>query len=307
MQIILVSRRLKAARTLHIMPRHLVLAAFAFVFLVLATSAFFSWLSVQLRLPVMEEMIVSIFQRESKKTQDYLSNNLQLMAARVGELQAQLLQLDTLGERLAGQAGIKKNELPVAASAGGQGGPFIPAPLSADVLQKEIDRLASALDHKTDQLLVLESRILENRVSNRLLPTTLPVREAVLGSPFGHRSDPIAGARAMHEGIDFNAETGTPVVVAADGLVLVASYHPEFGNMIDVDHGDGLTSRYAHLSRMEVMPGQLIKRGELIGAVGTTGRSTGAHLHFEVRLQGVAQNPARFLKQGEDYAQLKRR
>lgn len=306
MQIILVSRRLKAARTIHIMPRHLVLAAFAFVFLVMSTSALFSWISVQLRLPVVEKMILSVLQGEAEKTQGYLSNNLQLMATRVGELQAQLLQLDTLGERLAVQAGFKRQPT-IPEKPAGQGGPFVPAPLTADELQREIDRLAGAVDSKMDELTLLESALLDRRVKNRLLPTTLPVKEGGLGSPYGHRSDPIAGLRAMHEGMDFVAETGTPVVVAADGVVLVTAYHADFGNMVDVDHGEGLISRYAHLSRIDVRPGQLVKHGELIGAVGSTGRSTGAHLHFEVRMNGVAQNPARFLKQGEDYAQLKRR
>lgn len=305
MQIILVSRRLKTARTFTIMPRHLLMAALAFVFLVMATSAAFSWISVRLRLPVMENLVVSLLQRESQQTRDYLSNNLQFMAARVGELQAQLLHLDTLGERLSGLAGIKR-EAP-ASGKSGQGGPFVPAPLSADELQREIERLAREVDTRADELILLEARLLEKRVRDRLLPTALPVREAVLGSPYGHRTDPIAGVRAMHEGIDFNAEAGTPVRAAADGVVLAAAYHGEFGNMIDVDHGEGLTSRYAHLSRMDVAPGQIVKRGATIGAVGTTGRSTGAHLHFEVRMLGVAQNPANFLRRGDDYARLRPR
>ena len=139
------------------------------------------------------------------------------------------------------------------------------------------------------------------------IPQVMPADMRMISSGFGYRSDPLVGMRAMHEGMDFNAETGTPVVVAADGVVFSAAYHAEFGNLIEVDHGEGLLSRYAHLSRMDVRVGQLLRRGDLIGAIGSTGRSTGPHLHFEVRQQGVAQNPARFLKQGEDYAQLKRR
>lgn len=307
MQIILVSRRLSAARTITIMPRHLLLAAVAFVFLVMTTSALFSWISVQLRLPLVEDLIISVLQRESQKTQDYLRNNLQLMATRVGELQAQVLQLDTLGDRLSGVAGVKRESLTPVRGKGGQGGPFLPAAVTADELQRVIERLAREVDNKTDELTFLESRLLEKRVKDRLLPTTLPVRGGTLASPFGHRIDPISGQHAMHEGIDFKADTGTPVKVAADGVVLEAAYHPEFGNMIDVDHGAGLASRYAHLSQIGVKPGQMLKRGELIGAVGTSGRSTGAHLHFEVRMLGVAQNPAYFLKQGEGYAQLRRR
>jgi murein DD-endopeptidase MepM/ murein hydrolase activator NlpD len=304
-QIILVSRHLKAARTITIMPRHVVLVLAVFFALVFSTALLFSWLSVQWRLPLVENLMLSLQQQESKRIQDYVSNNLHLMATRLGELQAKVLQLDSLGERVAGMAGEKPGA--AAKIKGAQGGPFIPASMTAGELQQEIERLAQAIENRSDELTFLESRLLEKRVRDRLLPTTLPVKEAVFGSPFGHRSDPIAGLRAMHEGIDFNAPTGTPVVAAADGVVVTAEYHPEFGNMIDIDHGDGLTSRYAHLSRSDVKPGRLIKRDEVIGAVGSTGRSTGSHLHFEVRMQGVAQNPAIFLKQGSEFAQLKRR
>lgn len=305
MQIILVSRHLKAARTITIMPRHVLTVVVVSLVVLFSTSALFSWLSVHWRLPVVEKLLVSMQQQESKKVESYVSNNLHLMATRLGELQAKVSQLDSLGERVTGLA-RGKVELEKAVRLG-QGGPFLPVPMAADELLREIDRLAQAVENKTDELSMLESKLLEKRVSERLLPTILPVKEAVFGSPFGHRSDPIAGLRSMHEGLDFSAETGTPVVVAADGVVLSANYHADYGNVIDVDHGDGLTSRYAHLSSVDVKPGMLVKRGEKIGAVGTSGRSTGPHLHFEVRMLGVAQNPARFLKQGAEFAQLKRR
>ena len=306
MQIIVVSRHLKAAKTIAIMPRHIAAVALAFLLIVFATSAMFSWLSVRFRLPVVEDMLLSLQNREAKKNQEFLSNNLNLMATRLGELQARVLQLDMLGDRVENLSGVKRS-VAIAEIKDGKGGPLIPLPLNTDELQREIDRLASEVDRKADDLAIMESRLLEKRVRDRRTPTTLPVKSAALGSPFGHRSDPIAGVQAMHEGIDFNAETGTPVMSAADGVIQSASYHPEFGNVIDIDHGDGLVSRYAHLSRMDVKPGKLVKRGETIGAIGTTGRSTGPHLHFEVRMLGVAQNPAAFLKQSTEFAQLKRR
>ena len=308
MQIILVSRHLKAARTITIMPRHLVATLLVLLVLVFSTSALFSWLSVHLRLPVIEDLLLSMQMQETRKTKDYLDNNLQLMASRLGELQARVLQLDALGDRVSGLAGVKRESRPVApAVKPGQGGPYLPAPLSASELQAEIDRLSGEVDRRTDDLAFLEFKLLEKRVRDRLLPTTLPVKNAALGSFFGPRIDPIIGLRSMHEGLDFAAAEGTPVVSAADGVVRTASPHPEFGNMIDIDHGDGLISRYAHLSRIDVVPGALVKRGENIGAVGTTGRSTGPHLHFEVRMFGVAQNPAHFLRQGDEYALVKRR
>ncbi len=306
MQIILVSRHLKAARTVTIMPRHLAIAGCAFIALVIAAAAGLSSLSARSGAFDTGQGIISQ-EQETHRAQQYVNNNLQLMATRLGELQAQLLHLDTLGERLSALAGIKREAPPGRRPQGGQGGAFVPAPLGAEELQREIDLLSRQVDLRTDELAVLESRFLEKRVRERLMPTTLPVREAYLGSPFGHRSDPILGQRAMHEGIDFNAEPGTPVVAAADGVVLSAAYQNDFGNMIEVDHGDGLTTRYAHLTRMNARPGSLVKRGEVIGAVGSTGRTTGPHLHFEVRMLGVAQNPAHFLKQGEEYAMLRRR
>ena len=106
----------------------------------------------------------------------------------------------------------------------------------------------------------------------------------------------------MHEGIDFVADPGTQVFASAGGVVQTAEYHPQYGNLIEIDHGNDFSSRYAHLSKINVKPGQVVKRGQLIAASGNTGRSTGPHLHFEVRFKGVAQNPARFLQQSTQMA-----
>lgn len=306
MQIILVSRHLKAARTITIMPRHLAAALFVFAALVFSTALIFSWLSVHFRLPLVEDLMISLQQQEATKTRDHLNNNLQLMATRLGELQGKVMQLDALGERISGVAGVKRESTPES-NRPGRGGPYVAAPMATDELQREIERLSVAVEQRSDDLAFLELKLLEKRVKDRLLPTTLPVKDAALGSAFGYRADPIAGLRSMHEGLDFSAESGTPVVAAADGVVLSASYHPDYGNVVDIDHGDGLTSRYAHLSQIDAKAGGLIKRGERVGLVGNTGRSTGPHLHFEVRMLGVAQNPAYFLKQGDEFAAVKRR
>lgn len=306
MQIIVVSRHLKSARTITIMPRHVLGAVAVFFALVFLTSAFFSMLSLHFRLPIVENILLSIQQKETRQTRDYITNNLNLMASRLGELQGRLLQLDSLGDRVSDLAGVKPK--PAADEAKpGQGGPYIPAPMSATELQQEIERLALAVDRRADDLAFMEFKLLEKRVEERLMPTTLPVKNAVFGSGFGYRNDPFAGLRSRHDGLDFSAPSGTSVVAAADGVVLTASWHPEFGNMIEIDHGDGLLSRYAHLSQLDVAESKIVRRGEKIGAVGSTGRSTGPHLHFEVRMFGVPQNPAAFLKRGEDFARLQRR
>lgn len=307
MQIIIVSRHLKSARTITIMPRHLAMGASLLVALVLSVAFMVSWLSMYLRLPVAEDLMHAMQQEESRQANEHVSNNLQLMATRLGELQGRLLQLDNLGNRVSDLAGIKQRKQVAPVAAPGQGGPYLPAPMSADEVQQEIEKLALSVDHHADEFSFMEFKLLEKRVEERLLPTTLPVKDAVLGSGFGYRSDPFAGLRARHDGLDFSAPQGTPIVAAADGVVASAGFHPDFGNVVDIDHGDGLTSRYAHMSAMSVEAGQLLRRGDRIGEVGTTGRSTGPHLHFEVRMLGVPQNPASFLKRGREFAQVKRR
>ena len=132
-----------------------------------------------------------------------------------------------------------------------------------------------------------------------MIPTQHPVASGNLGSLFGNRIDPINGGSAMHTGLDFQANSGTPIVAAAGGVVVTQEFHAAYGNMIEIDHGNDLITRYAHASQVFVKKGDLIKRGKKIAEVGTTGRSTGPHLHFEVLVQSVPQDPQKFLTAGQ--------
>jgi murein DD-endopeptidase MepM/ murein hydrolase activator NlpD len=127
------------------------------------------------------------------------------------------------------------------------------------------------------------------------MPTMMPVNAPFNVSGFGYRIDPFTGQQAMHEGIDFITDMGTPVVAAAGGVVQFAGIHPQYGNMIDIDHGNDLVTRYAHLSKVLVKEGEVLQRGRRIADSGNSGRSTGPHLHFEVRFRGAPQNPSKFL------------
>jgi murein DD-endopeptidase MepM/ murein hydrolase activator NlpD len=288
------------------MPQHLLFAVIALCGLIVLTSLTFSWLSMEFLLPLVSVLMSSLQRKENLKTQETMSNNLSFMATRVGELQAQVIQLDSLGERLSKLAGVGRESAPPVKAqpkSDGQGGPFIATHATYTDLQQQIERLTQLVESKTDELSMLESRFLEKRVRERLLPTMLPVTASRIGSGYGYRSDPLAGVRAMHEGIDFVAPAGTPILAAAAGVVVVAEYHNAFGNMVDIDHGDGLISRYAHMSQIALKSGQMVRRGQRVGLVGSTGRSTGPHLHFEVRMMGVAQNPAVLLRQGDNFAQ----
>jgi murein DD-endopeptidase MepM/ murein hydrolase activator NlpD len=162
------------------------------------------------------------------------------------------------------------------------------------VLASNVAALDERTDVTTDLFTLIESRLLEGRLAQLLVPSTAPVVGPV-GSGFGFRTDPFTGRAALHAGLDFPAEVGTPILAAAGGMVVNTEVHPAYGQLVEIDHGNGLVTRYAHASKVLVKAGDLVKRGQNVAQVGNSGRSTGPHLHFEVLVDGVPQNPARFL------------
>ena len=305
MHIILVSDRLATARSITLTWRHAALFVAALFSSVLVLSTLFSYVTVrhaaEIRLPYLQDLLRSVNAEEARRSKDFVRENLNAMAVKLGEMQAQLLRLDTIGERLAGMAGVKPQELKAfEAKSDGRGGPLVlPSAMSSTELQRAVDALANQVEAKTDAISMIESQMLEERIRKSLLPTSLPVDVQWNASSYGWRVDPFSGERALHEGVDFVATPGTIVRAAAAGVVVGAEYHPQYGNLVEIDHGKDLTTRYAHASRIMVKVGQLVKRGQKIAEVGSTGRSTGPHLHFEVRIHGLAQNPDRFLRMAQ--------
>jgi len=249
------------------------------------------------QVPMVQKILVSSLQSEGAKERMATQQRLTAMAIKVGEMQAQVLRLEALGERVAKVSGIKKEEINFDRKPG-RGGPLIPGAttnISLEDFQQELANLGRALDDKTDHMAVMEAMLSREQVRKAALPSALPVNIGFFSSNFGWRLDPFTGQRAMHEGVDFMAEPGTPIKAAAGGIVVYSDIHSGYGNMIEVDHGNGLVSRYAHASKRLVKEGDVVLRGQKIGEVGSTGRSTGPHLHFEVLLNGTPQNPTRYL------------
>lgn len=201
--------------------------------------------------------------------------------------------------RVMTEAGVDPDRIAPPASggkdAGGVGGPLVP--LSA----AEGFNFETALAH-TKTVIEAEKRL--SRAS-KSLPIRFPLgHPADVTSPFGVRNDPFTRGYAMHTGIDFRAETGAPARATGAGVVTIAEYYGGYGNMVEVDHGNGLATRYAHLSAILVSEGQKVEAGAVVGRVGSTGRSTGSHLHYETRVTGDATDPTRFLKLGGRYRDL---
>jgi murein DD-endopeptidase MepM/ murein hydrolase activator NlpD len=199
---------------------------------------------------------------------------------------------------VSGLAGVNSAELRVTP---GRGGALISGhSLSMEELQATLSDLDQLTSQNTDLLTVMESRLFDQKIRNMMVPTQQPVSAGHVGSSFGWRIDPFTGRSALHTGLDFQADPGTPILAAAGGVVVAQEVHPAYGNMVEIDHGNDLITRYAHASRVWVKIGDLVKRGQKIADVGNTGRSTGPHLHFEVMVRGVPQDPQKFLAAGRE-------
>ena len=302
MNIILVSSRLAKTRSISLGGKQIALALFLLMVLTMMLASALQ--NVLLRFApeslsgAARTILLSGQEVERQKQQAYVQTSLQAMAAKVGQMQAQMQRLDALGGRLAKLTGMNPAEFsfdkPVA-----QGGPLVTSPASevgvAD-LERELKNMTLLVSDRGDKLSALQTMLMQDQLSQKLLPSVAPVKDGWYSSNFGWRVDPFNGQSAMHEGVDYVVPEGTPIYASAGGVVSYADNHPSYGNMVEIEHGNDIITRYAHASRLLVKVGQVVRRGEKIAEVGSTGRSTGNHLHFEVRYKGIAQNPVRFLK-----------
>ncbi len=186
--------------------------------------------------------------------------------------------------------GLNMSQLEAATPRSGMGGPFVPVKLAPD---------AGPFERQLYRININRAQMQRLNQTLALVPYRKPVvGEVEFTSGFGVRSDPFLGRPAMHTGLDFRAAQGDPVRVTANGKVVSAGWAGGYGRMVEVDHGNGLSTRYGHLSEIGVKVGEYVKIGQVIGAVGSTGRSTGPHLHYETRIDGEAVDPQRFLRAG---------
>lgn len=290
MNIILVSNRLSKAVTLG--PRHLwVVGVFCFLAL-LGSLTLVSWATYNLTRPF------GLSLPTLPGTPVAQQRQIDLLAVRLGQMQAQLMRLDGLTRRVADRTGIdpKPFESKLAAP---QGGAISSLPERVMKLD-ELQRLVSGADQKVEDAInqydLFDTILTQRKLNTFQSPANLPTAAGLRSSVFGWRIDPFTGRQSFHEGIDFVGDVGTPIYAAAGGTVAKAEYHSEYGNMVEIEHGNGISSRYAHTSQMLVKEGEQVKTGQKIALLGGTGRSTGPHLHFEIRYKGVPQNPLYFLQ-----------
>jgi hypothetical protein len=223
---------------------------------------------------------------------------LDAFAGRVGEMQAEILRLNALGERLVEMAGLDaaefdfENPPPV-------GGPDEDMPASTETsiteLAGELTDMLGLISDRKRKLTELEKSIMERDLKKHATPSGWPVRSGYISSKFGYRKHPIYRRTKFHAGVDFASKRGSPVVATADGVVVFSGWQSGYGRLVEVKHMDGLVTRYAHNQKNLVKEGDMVKKGQTIAKLGSSGRSTGPHVHFEVRKRGKAVNPLKYV------------
>ena len=219
------------------------------------------------------------------------------MTVKLGELQAQSIRLDALGQRLAEAGKLDPREFDFGRppALGGPEQNVAPAGLPSN-LDASLDALRDRFDHQQTQLGVLADLLMNRQLDARVMPTGMPVADGYIASYFGVRPDPFNGHRDFHPGLDIDVPQGSPVHAVADGVVTFAGERTGYGKVVEIDHGDGYMTRYAHNSRLIAHVGERVHAGDVISDVGSTGRSTGPHVHFEVWYQGRVVNPLAYVR-----------
>jgi len=235
-------------------------------------------------------------------TNKNIPDNIDLFVSQIGELNARILQIDAQTERLQDvmkKQIIGKDKLPKflkKKDSGSMGGPFILDSKDTQGAYKHLEKLFDEIEKREIMYNKMEAMLLRQSVLKETLPTINPVNVPYRSSSYGWRQDPFLGVRAFHSGLDFSAAHGEPIVATAGGVVVEASHGRNYGKFITIKHGDGLQTRYAHASKLFVKKGDLVNKNDIIALVGNTGRSTGPHLHYEIRLNGRPLDPTNYIR-----------
>ena len=237
-------------------------------------------------------------------TRQQTEDTLDALSIRIGQMNARIIRLDALGRRLTEMADLEEGEFDfdaVPAMGGPEEEPFSTGSAVAvpEVLAAMQD-LDNQLHNREAQLGVLESMLMDQNLSDRVYPQGRPVKSGWMSSYFGRRTDPFTGKPANHQGVDFAGKSGAQVIAVADGVVTWSSPRYGFGKLVEINHGNGYATRYAHNSDNFVSVGEEVRKGQVVALMGDTGRATGPNLHFEVLRNGKRVNPVTFIRQGAE-------
>ncbi|MDX2503852.1 MAG: M23 family metallopeptidase [Gammaproteobacteria bacterium] len=253
----------------------------------------------------LNKIIGSIYKDElatQKKELDVLKQhnqeNINALTMNLAKLQAHIIRLDSLGSRLTGIAKLDKKAFNFDFEPA-MGGPADPDDAFEDInysdFVKRMDQISHDINDRTKQLNIMENLLISEHFNQSIRPTGKPVENGWISSYFGKRKDPFTGKKKMHKGIDVAGKTGTNVLATADGVVTRVEKKPGYGKLLEIDHGYGISTLYGHNKTVMAKIGDIVKQGQVIATIGSTGRSTGPHVHYEVLRNGVPVNPQKYI------------
>lgn len=224
-------------------------------------------------------------------------HNLEASALRIAQLQARIVRLDALGEWLTTVGRLDEGEFDFsqAPAMGGPENPVDVAGYEPPAYMELLDQLARDIEDREQQLGVLETLLVDRKMQRDVFIAGRPVIKGWMSSRYGHRNDPITGKRAWHNGVDFAGKDGADVIAVAAGVVVFAGERSGYGKMVEINHGSGYATRYGHHKELSVKAGDIVRKGEVVGLMGSSGRSTGPHVHFEVFKNGRIVDPATYI------------
>jgi murein DD-endopeptidase MepM/ murein hydrolase activator NlpD len=251
------------------------------------------------------ELYAAAWQSEVVQQRDKVKNaindaerNLDALALRMGEIQSRVVRLDALGRRLVEMANLDAEEFSFDETPA-RGGPDMVTerePFEVPDFLASLEGLVRQLEDREPKLAVVEGTLMNRKLHAEVFPTGRPVSKGWISSVFGWRNDPMTGKRAFHEGLDFAGRANSEVVAVAAGVVVWSGSRWGYGNAVEINHGNGYSTLYAHNKKNLVKVGETVKKGQVLALLGSTGRSNGPHVHFEVRLNGKAVNPLKFVR-----------
>lgn len=308
MQLIILSKSRKKTLSLTLGPMSLAICFLVTTILGIAffyTGSHYAISSTRASIAAMYEQTAPIWNQEIGAQRAMLSEarekaekNLDALAARISKLQGHVMRIDALGARLAHMADLDDIEFGVLNSPG-MGGPAplgIQESLEVSDFLKVLDELSEKIEDRGEKLAAMESMLIDRTLQDQTIPTGLPALGGWISSGFGRRADPMTGKRDYHAGIDFAGKPGTPVIAVAAGIITWSGKRYGFGNMVEISHGNGYHTRYAHNKKNLVSVGEKVEKGQVIAVMGSSGRSTGTHVHFEVVHNGKLVNPKKYIR-----------
>lgn len=300
MNIILLNSKRGHSRTIAI-PRFLpalVLAVLVLIPMAAGVGAY--WISYRVAPPSYSEEVAERFQSSLERQSEQVATLKRLseeqfraLTLKLAEAQARLVRLDALGERLVDVAGIESDEFDFGGGELAMGGPE-PKDSSAFAppsFIKELNNLTRTLERREEQLNILEDLLADRHLENQTFLSGRPITQGWMSSRFGRRTDPFSGKVAWHEGVDFAGKSGSDVVATGAGVVTYAGERSGYGRLVEINHGNGISTRYGHAKTVEVKVGDIVRTGDVIAKMGSSGRSTGPHVHYEVLKNGRQVNP----------------